>query len=78
MKPLLKLRLTVDHEEDRSEVYSWIMLLREEDGLIWRIDGPLGDEVEVLPRPKTVKQAKEDARAVYPKGSVWHPFATWL
>lgn len=78
-RPLLKLRITTDHNEDRSEVHSWIMLYREDGLLVWRSGGPLGDECETLPqKPATVGQAKQDARSVYPKGSVWRPFATWL
>lgn len=84
MKALLSLRITVDHKDNPIKgrpavpVYFYIKLYREEDGLIWRIDGPLGEEVGVLPRPSSVSQAKKDARLVYPINSTWRPAASWL
>ena len=55
-----------------------IKLFREDDGLIWRIGGELGDECEALPRPPTVAQAKKDARAAYPPHSPSRPRAAWM
>ena len=72
------LRLTVDHDEGGAEVYAHLKLYREDDGLIWRVGGHLGDECETLPRPSTIADAEADARLVYPLGSPLRPFATWL
>lgn len=81
-KALLNLRLTVDHDEVNGKtvpVYVFVKLYREvDDGLVWRIGGELGDECETLPRPKTVAQAKKDARAAYHKQSPFKPYATCL
>lgn len=78
-RALLTLRITPDHGgEPLRPIYSYIRLYREDDGLVWRIDGPLGDEVEVLPRPATVEQAKADARAVYLRNGPFAPAASWL
>jgi hypothetical protein len=82
-KALLTLSILVDAEDagpgkPAREVYSKIGLYKEDGQLVWRAGGPLGDEVEVLPRPSSTAQAKADARAVYPVGSAWKPRATWL
>jgi hypothetical protein len=80
-KALLSFRITVDHDggSPRSlPVFSHIKLYREDDGLVWRIDGPYGDEAEALPRPKSVESAKADARAVFPKHSPFAPAASWM
>jgi hypothetical protein len=61
MKSLLSFRITVDHEDRNTPVYANIKLYREDDCLIWRIDGENGDECETLPRPKSIKSAKDDA-----------------
>ena len=78
MGPLLKFDITIDHEDHYTPVDVAILLYREQEGLIWRIAGPLGDECEALPRPPTVKQAKADARLVYPPHSPFKPRASWL
>lgn len=78
MKPLLKFRITVDHEYRYTPVTVDILLYREDDGLIWRLGGPIGDECESLPRPSTVEQAKADARLVYPPYSPFKPRASWM
>ena len=78
MKALLSFRVTVDHEDRNTPVYSHIKLYNEEGVLVWRIDGELGDECETLPRPASVEQAKADARAVYPAHSPFKPVAAWL
>lgn len=78
MKSLLSFRITVDHEDRNTPVYANIKLYREDDCLIWRIDGENGDECETLPRPKSIKSAKDDARAVYPNHSPFAPKAAWL
>ena len=54
----LKFTITVDHEDRYTPVDVDIKLFREDDGLIWRIGGELGDECEALPRPPTVAQAR--------------------
>ena len=77
-KALLTLRITVDHEDRNTPVYAHIKLYREDDGLIWRIDGENGDVCETLPRPTSIDRAKEDARAVYPAHSPFDPKANWL
>jgi hypothetical protein len=77
MKALLSFRITVDHEDRHTPVVSHVKLYREDDGLIWRIEGPNGDSVDVLPRPKTVEQAKADVRAAYPLHSPFKPWAIW-
>lgn len=77
-RAILSLRLTVDHIDRDTPVYSYIKLYREDGALIWRIDGPRGDECETLPRPATVAQAKDDARAVYRSASTWEPADSWL
>lgn len=82
MKAIRTLRIIVDSAEDKNgilrPVYAHIKLYREDDGLIWRADGPDGDPVEVLPRPASVAQAEADARALYPAGSAWNPSASWF
>lgn len=77
MKAILSFRITVDHNDRNTPVYSYLKLYREDDGLIWRIDGPLGDAAEGMPRPATVAQAKADARLLYRLGSAWQPTAKW-
>ena len=77
-RPLLKLTITVDHEDRNTPVDVPILLYREDDGLVWRIGGPFGDECGALPRPSSVSQAKVDARLVYPSHSPFKPRAGWL
>lgn len=83
-RALLSLRITTDHNDagpgvPATPLYTYLKLFRENAGLIWRMDGPLGDECETLPRPASVAQAKADARAVYAShGSPWAPKAGWL
>jgi len=74
----MSVRLTVAAEDYKTDVYSYLKLYREEDGLVWRIDGRLGDECETLPRPTTVEQAKADVRLVYLKSGPFKPVASWL
>jgi len=78
MKALLSFRITVDHEDKDTPVFVHIKLYKEEDGLVWRIDGELGDECESLPRPSSVSQAKDDARSKYPSHSPFNPSASWM
>ena len=78
MKALLSFRITVDHEDRNTPVYSHIKLYSEDGTLVWRIDGELGDECETLPRPSSVEQAKADVRLVYPSHSPFKPVADWL
>lgn len=82
---LLTFSILVDHDDagpgvPASEVRSEIKLFREDDGLVWRIGGELGDEVEMLPRPATIEAAKADVRATYGRdgAGVWQARATWL
>ena len=76
MKALLSLRLTVDYEDRNSPIYNYIKLYNEDGEFVWRIDSELGDECG-LPRPKSVRQAKIDARAVYTHSS-FKPNASWF
>lgn len=83
MKSLLSFRITVEHDDagvgrPATPIYAHIKLYREDDEFVWRIDGELGDECETLPRPKSIEQAKADARAVYPAHSPFRPHADWL
>jgi len=77
-RPLLRFRLTVDHDTPREPVYVFVLLYREGGGLVWRLSGPLGDVCETLPVPVSVAQAKKDARLAYPPGSILRPFASWV
>ena len=79
MKALLSFRITVDHEDRNTPVYSHIKLYSEEGALVWRIDDEMGDECETLPRPPSVEQAKADVRETYGKAcATWNPVASWL
>jgi hypothetical protein len=84
-RPLLSLRLTIDHNSRNEPVFVDVKLYKEAEGLIWRLFGEYGDELDglgyvwSLPRPASVAQAKADARAVY--GWPGHPFkpsASWM
>lgn len=79
-KAILKFEICTDATDGESgrqvDVFAPVCLYREDGDLVWRIGGPMGDEVETLPRPATVVQAKADAKAVY-GGSVWMMRATW-
>lgn len=77
-KALLKFSILVDNDGEGHDIRADILLYREDGELIWRIGGPLGDEVETLPRPATVKQAKADAALCYPENSTWRPRASWM
>jgi hypothetical protein len=82
-KALLAASILVDHDDNPRggaavEVRCAVKLYAEGGDLVWRAGGPMGDEVEVLPRPKSVAQAKADFAAVYPRQSAWHPRAAWL
>lgn len=83
MRALLTFSVVVDHDDcgpgvPAREIRSSIKLYREDDGYIWRLDGPYGDAAEVLPRPTSLAQAKSDVRETYPLASAWHPLASWL
>ena len=78
MKTLLKFTITTDHEDFRTPVNVEVRLYKEEDGYVWRLDGPYGDECEALPRPKSIRTAKEDAILVYPYHSPFKPRAAWM
>ena len=77
-KALLSCRITVDHVDRKTPVYVFVKLYRENGGLVWRIGGHSGDECEALPRPVTVREAKLDARSVYPAHSPFKPRAKWI
>lgn len=82
-KALLTFSIIADHEDagpgvPACEVRIPIKLYREDGEYVWRTPGHLGDEVETLPRPSSLVQAKADVRMVYPRASVWQPRATWL
>lgn len=78
MKSLLSFRITVDHEDRNTPIYSNIKLYREDGELIWRINGENGDECETLPRPNSIAGAKDDVRSIYPSHSPFKPMAAWL
>jgi hypothetical protein len=78
MKALLAFRITVDHDDKDTPVYCHVKLYREQKELVWRADSEFGDEIETLPRPTTVRQAKKDACAVYPRHSPFKPSARWI
>lgn len=78
MKTLLKFTITVDHEDRFTPVDVDIKLYAEDGEYVWRIGGPLGDECEGLPRPKSLAQAKADARLVYPRHSPFNPRSEWM
>ncbi len=69
MKALLSFRITVDHDDSGSKattpIYAHIKLFREEGSYVWRIGGENGDECEGMPRPSSIKEAKEYAVASY-------------
>lgn len=80
MKALASFSIVFDAEEKNGrlvDVRHSIKLYREDDGLIWRIDGEFGDECETMPRPKTVAAAKRDAVVKYPPSSAWKMRAVW-
>ncbi len=80
MKAIASFSIVFDSAEVSGrliDVRHHIKLYREDDGLIWRIDGEFGDACETLPRPKTVAQAKADARAAYPYNSAWKMRENW-
>lgn len=78
MKALLSLRVTVDHDDRHTPIFSNLKLYREDDVLIWRLDGEYGNECETLPRPRSAREAKLDARQVYADRAVWKPKASWF
>lgn len=68
---------TTDGRNGRNrKVFTTVKLYREPVGLVWRVAGELGDEVESLPRPDSVAQAKMDALAVY-GAKLWHMRHNW-
>ena len=80
MKAIATFSIVLDSDEVNGrlvDVRHNVKLYREDDGLIWRIDGEYGDECETLPRPKTVAEAKTNARAAYPWNSVWKMRENW-
>ena len=77
-KTLLTARVTIDHDDKDTPIYSHIQLYKEDGELIWKLNGPYGDECETLPKPKSIRQAQQDFREVYTMGSTWHPKASWL
>lgn len=76
----LSLRITTDHEDKDTPVHHYLKLYwdADEGSYIWRVDGERGDECETLPRPRSVAQAKKDARSAYPFHSPFQPWASWL
>lgn len=79
MKALLTFSVLADHIDRKTPVRATISLYNEGETLIWRIGGPLGDECETLPKPKTVNGAKKDAIAVYCKSrKPWDAKASWM
>ena len=80
MKAIASFSIVLDSNEVNGrlvDVRHNVKLYREDDGLIWRIDGEFGDECETLSRPKTVAEAKANARAAYPWNSVWKMRENW-
>lgn len=77
LRALLTFSILLDHEDKGAEVRGDIKLYREDGQLVWRIGGPLGDEVETLPKPKTVSGAQLDAMKAYPKGYPWYRKDRW-
>jgi len=80
MKALAVFSIVFDSDEVNGRLVDQrhaIKLYKEDRGLIWRIGGEAGDECETLPRPKTVTQAKRDARDKYPYNSVWKMRDKW-
>lgn len=78
-KATLKASILVDNDGSGNDVYTDILLYKEDDIYVWRIGGELGDEVEVLPHnPKNVAQAKKDFIATYSKNSAWKTKAGWI
>ncbi|MDP2880407.1 MAG: hypothetical protein Q8N89_02370 [Azonexus sp.] len=67
MRALLKFSVLVDHTDEKTPIYADVLLYREINGLVWRVDGELGDECEELPKPKNVEQAMKDAKNRFPK-----------
>lgn len=79
MKALAVFSIVFDSDEVNGRLVDQrytIKLYKEDGGLIWRIAGEAGDECETLPRPKTVAQAKRDARDKY-YNSVWKMRDKW-
>jgi hypothetical protein len=80
-KAILTFSILVDADEINGrtrDVRAKINLYREDGALVWRMGGELGDEVEALPRPGNVHQAKIDAREVYPSNSAWKSQSSWM
>jgi|GEM_PF-5545600 len=62
-KAILKFK-TSSNEDSREFIE--VKLYNEDGKFIWRLAGENGNECEVLPlNPKTVKQAKLDAKSVF-------------
>lgn len=80
MKALAVFSIVFDSDEVNGRIVDQryaIKLYKETGGLIWRVGGEAGDECETLPRPKTVTQAKRDARDKYPYYSAWKMRDNW-
>lgn len=80
MRSILKFSIhtdSVDNGLRQRKVYIDIHLYREDGAYVWRTGGPLGDEVETLPRPETVKQAMQDVLSVYGKSAYWDMRHNW-
>lgn len=75
-KALLTFAILID--EGLGDVRTAVKLYRQDDGaLVWRLRSERGERVGVLPTPATLDQAKRDALAAYPVGSVWGLEANW-
>jgi len=70
------LKFTIASNDDSRERIS-VRLYREGCDYVWRITGNFGDECETLPRPKSIKQARQDARAVFGRDKIWDMRANW-
>ena len=80
MKALAVFSIVFDCDEVNGRLVDQryaIKLYKETGGLIWRMGGEAGDECETLPRPKTVTQAKRDARDKYQYKSAWKMRDKW-
>lgn len=71
MKALLKFSLATC--DGRFSIF----LYNEDNEYIWRIGGRYGDELDQLPRPQSLSQAKKDVYSTFPF-SHFKTRASWL
>lgn len=86
-KALLSFSIIVDHESNPRgprflavPVRSHIKLYRADDGMFeWRLGGYHADVVEIMPRNRSIEQAKLDAVHLYGHGlGPWYARASWM